>query len=79
MESPVLEVDNPTFPNTLSKTINLSDYGSGVQYTAGTAPAVITFNSRGFVNNAVSVSLTNNNNSATYQVSILTSGVVSIN
>ena len=63
----------------INRTINLADYGSDVQFSATPAPTVITFNSRGFVDSAVTVNLTNGANSAAYQVSVLTSGVASIN
>jgi prepilin-type N-terminal cleavage/methylation domain-containing protein len=63
----------------INRNVSLADYGSGVQFSATPAPAAITFNSRGIANSALNVSLTNNVNSATYQISILTSGVVSIN
>jgi prepilin-type N-terminal cleavage/methylation domain-containing protein len=62
----------------LNRTITLADYGSGVQYAAAPVPAAITFNSRGFADSAVNVTLTNAPNSASYQLSILTSGVVTI-
>ena len=63
----------------INKTVQLGDYGSGVQYTAAPAPAVITFNPRGFTDNALTVSLTNDANSATYQISVLISGVITVN
>jgi len=62
----------------LNRTITLGDYGSGVKYTAAPAPAAITFNPRGFANSAVNVTLTNAQNSVSYRVSILISGVVTV-
>jgi prepilin-type N-terminal cleavage/methylation domain-containing protein len=63
----------------LNTAITLGDYGSGVQYVAAPATATVTFNSRGFCDNEVTVSITNDTNSATFQVTVLTSGVVSVN
>ncbi len=60
-------------------TVQLADYGSGVKYSATPAPAVITFNTRGFADSAIAVSLTNSANTATYQVNLLTSGVITVN
>jgi len=63
----------------INKTVHLGEYGDGVQYTAAPASAVITFNSRGFADNALTVSLTNDANSATYQISVPVSGIVTVN
>lgn len=63
----------------LNSTVTLSDYGSGVKFLTAPVPNTITFNSRGFCDNAVTVRITNGTNSATYEVSVLTSGVVSVN
>jgi hypothetical protein len=63
----------------INKTVQLGEYGGGVQYTAAPAPAVITFNSRGFADNALTVRLTNDANSAIYQISGLVSGIVTVN
>jgi len=62
----------------LNRTITLADYGSGVQYTAAPAPTSITFNPRGFADSAVNVTLTNAQNSVSYRVSVLISGVVTV-
>jgi len=80
------------FVGLMNKTVKMADYGSGVKFNkiqtvpvAPTAPVTvslpetITFNSRGFGDKARDVFLTNSANSATYQITILVSGVVTIN
>ena len=74
------------------KTVALADYGSGVKIdkiqtvpvpptspVTVALPETITFNSRGFGDKARDVFLTNKANSVTYQVTILMSGIVTIN
>jgi len=80
------------FIGLINKSVKMADYGSGVKIdkiqTAPAPPAspvtvslpeTITFNSRGFGDKARDVFLTNEANSATYRITILVSGVVTIN